>query len=147
MKASRILVLVFTGLIITGIGSCNNQNKKTKDSEVKEFKSDLEDTSESAKELMIAEKDEAVEAAQAVIDDFESQLKVYEAKLESGSKQVKSEMKVAIENLKAEKQELEKKVDEINDATKEEWADMKTEFNHDMRDFKDSFKQFFEDNV
>ena len=145
MKNSIFTVAIFALAMGTIFTSCNSPAEKVDDSKAKveNAQQDLDKAKrEYAEEYnkFKLESDEKITANEKLIAD----LKEYSKKKK---KEAKADYEKVVSDLEAKNQALKERVNAQKDATSEQWASFKDEFNHDMNEIGEAIKNVGKDNV
>ncbi len=133
-----------SGLVLTSCDNTDNTAKVENSQEkVADAQEDLAKANEDYSEDVEAYKRDIyarIDANERLIDELKEK-----KKYEKG--ETKEAFKARIEKLKDRNRELRKKLDDYKQTDKGNWEKFKEEFNHDMDEFGQSFKDIGTDNV
>lgn len=138
--------VLITALGVSSLTSCNERKQENGEAYEVQAERDANARAEEMRENIRMEKEEFIVQARARIDknkrDIED-LRVV-AKTKSGQSKVRYEE--AIEDLKAENERLEARIDANRESVDDKWNNFKEEFNHDMDQLGNSIGDMFKDN-
>ena len=96
---------------------------------------------QSATDYTYDKKDEFVASAQADLDALDQKIKKFSDKAANATGSTKADAKAKLQNLRSKRAVLDKKLDDVKNATKTGWNDAKTAFKNSYDDTKNSLKQ------
>ena len=134
------------------LNACNTQSAKTTDNDqteenIENLKEELRDVGQAIDQLAENENQDFKNEAQNIIDKFNRNIENFENKMKDSGEKIDDETQEKINDMKAKSNELEAKLDNLGDNTKENWNELKKEMKHDFSAFGSSIKDFFDDNV
>jgi hypothetical protein len=140
MKKIFIKNLVFSITAIAILGACNSPSKKVENAQI--------NVEEANKEL-----DEANVAYLVEVDTYKADLNQkieannksiaeFNARVDKDKRQAKADYKNRIAELEQKNTDMKKRLDEYKESGKENWEKFKTEFNHDMEELGNAFRDF-----
>lgn len=143
MKKSILVTTLFVSALI--VGACSSPSKKVEDAktDVVEANKELDDAQAEYMADMAKYKTETAEkivANELIIKDFNA--RIASQKIDA---QVEYKQKVA--SLEQKNTDMKKKIDDYKLDGKENWEKFKTEFNHDMDELGEAFKDLTVKNV
>lgn len=147
-KLNHITFVLITALGVSSLMSSCNEKKQVLSDDMQEMQAenDANDRIAEMRETIRREKEEFIVQARAKIDknkkDIEN-LRIV-SKTKAGEAKVKYE--IAIEDLKAENERLEAKIEQNKESVDEKWDNFKEEFNSDMDKLGTAIKDLFKDN-
>ncbi|MBB6004375.1 peptidase M23 [Arcicella rosea] len=144
MKKTILLITAFT-LTTAFFTSCNSPEKKVENAQT---------------EVVEANKD-LIDANQAYLDDVESykvttaeriaandkSIAEFKVRIDKEKKEAKADYLEKLTKLEQKNTDLKKKMDDYKDDGKENWDKFKAEFNHDMDELGEAFKDLTVNNV
>jgi hypothetical protein len=145
MKKTTLMLTIATFISCAIVSSCNTPEQKVEnaESDVLNANEDLEEANDAyLKELNDYRNEVAIELAaneQSIAD--------FKAKIESDNKDIKAERKIQIEELEQKNIELKVKINEYNEKDQTKWEKFKAEFNHDMKELGNAFKNLGNNDV
>lgn len=143
MKKSILVTTLFVYALI--VGACSSPTKNVEDAktDVVEANKELDDAQAEYMADMAKYKTETAEkiaANELIIKDFN-------ARIASQKKDAQVEYKQKVASLEQKNTDMKKKMDDYKLDGKENWEKFKTEFNHDMDELGEAFKDFTVKNV
>jgi predicted P-loop ATPase len=141
-------ILVFTASAVMfsiALTSCNSPAEKVENAqeEVKDAKVDLVE----ANQEYLAEIDVyRIETAEKIAANEKSAAE-FRARIKNDKKEAKAEYNEKIAKLEEKNSDMKKKLDDYKADGKENWQKFKTEFNHDMNEMGDAFRDLTVKNV
>ncbi len=143
MKKSILVTALFVAVFIAG--ACSSPTKKVEDaqSEVVEANKELDDAQAEYMADMAKYKVETADkiaANELIVKDFN-------ARIASQKKDAQVEYKQKVASLEQKNTDMKKKLDDYKLEGKENWEKFKTEFNHDMDELGEAFKDLTVKNV
>lgn len=142
VKTAMIVWLILPALLFA-VSSCNRSSKDNSKSELLE---EVQDVKEELDEIAAKEKQELKNDIDSIVADFNNQVNAIESNIKKGNKKLNSETQEMLNNLKAERDTLSMKLDEIENQTEQKWSAFKQELEHDTKQFASSVEDFFKDN-
>lgn len=145
MKKNILSIAAFAFMTITTFTSCKNSSEKVDKAKanVTEAYTDLEKANKEYQADVEGYRNEAsrkVEANNKTIAEFKS-------RIETQKKEAKADYIKKITELEQKNSDIKKKMDDYKDDGKENWEKFKTEFNHDMEQLGEAFKNLTKDNT
>lgn len=145
MKRTTLILAIATFTTGTIVSSCSSPEEKVENAESDVIKSneDLEEAKEAYyKELT----NYRIEMA-ARLAENEQSIADLKARIDSEKKETRADRKARIEELEEKNNEMKTKIDEYNDEDPTRWEKFKAEFNHDMKELGNGFKNLGKNNV
>ena len=149
MKKSKIIsgliLIMFAGGVLLTTSMCNRRSAK-------EAANTSENVAESAADNVEVQVDSVSEIekfrleAKDKIRDNEDRIAELKAKMKEEKKEMKAAYDKKIEKLEKKNSKLKTKIAEYKEQGKENWAEFKREFNHDMDELGASIKDFWTNN-
>ena len=138
MRKSILALAAFTLLAGAVSTSCNSSSKQVDDAQnsVKEARQDLDAAN---KEYLAEIENFRIEMA-ARIDANDKRIAELKANISHERKEVRADYKNRIDALEKKNRDLKKKMEVYNDNGRENWEIFKAEFNHDMDQLGQAFK-------
>lgn len=145
MKYSIIMISTFALLAAAYFTSCNTSGTQLKNSEYKvtEAKKDLSDAN--AEYLEDLKKYRA--DADIQIEKNKDSIKEFKARVSSEKKEAQVGYELKIAELEKKNTEMKKKLDQYSGKSADQWESFKTEFNRDMKNLGDAFRDMTANNV
>ncbi|MFO7656649.1 MAG: hypothetical protein R6W78_06245 [Bacteroidales bacterium] len=140
---TAILLWLMLPALFFAVSSCNRSSKDNSKSELSE---EIQDVKEELDEIAAKEKQELKNDIESIVADFNNQVNAIESSINKGNKKLSSEAQEMLNNLKAERDTLNMKLDEIENQTEQKWSAFKKELEHDTKQFASSVEDFFKDN-
>ena len=146
MKKIDLLKTLLASFLILVVAGCGQQanNTNDNDSDMKnneaweDFKAEMQEVGDAIGDLFQEEEDQFQESANEVLGDIERKIDKYKAEL-SG------EEREELNKLEAKADDLEKKINEMDEKAEEEWAEAKADIEEGFRDIKNDIDKMFED--
>lgn len=141
MKTIKLLVTLLSVGLLLSVFSCRQQGEKKGaiEEEMEDVKQELSDT---IKEEMAAFKKEMRQS----LDEYGEKIDTYEKELEELQTRQDVTLTNMLNDLKARRDSITTKIEEIDQKTADEWEEFKAEIRHDVNQYIESVKAFFEDN-
>jgi len=141
MKTIKLLVTLLSVGLLLSVFSCRQQGEKksTIEEEMEDVKQELSDT---IKEEMAAFKKEMRQS----LDEYGEKIDAYEQEMEELQARQDVTLTNMLNDLKARRDSITTKLEEIDQKTADEWGEFKAEIRHDINLYIESVKAFFEDN-
>ena len=138
MRKSILALAAFALLAGAVSTSCNSSSKQVDDAQnsVKEARQDLDAAN---KEYLVEIENFRIEMA-ARIDANDKRIAELKANISHEKKEVRADYKKRIDALEKKNRDLKKKMEVYNDNGRENWEIFKAEFNHDMDQLGQAFK-------
>jgi hypothetical protein len=102
---------------------------------------DLKDSAQSTADYTYDKKDEFVAKASADLSLLDQKIKELSDKVATASDSVKNEAQAKLQDLQGKRATLDKKLDDVKNATQADWDELKTGFQTSYDDTKNSLKQ------
>lgn len=156
MKKSIFTIAVLGTMALTMFTGCSSSTKKVEDAKenVKNAKKDMIDASENVVEA----KQELTQAVRDSIKEFrkkteeqlianEKSLALFNAKIAKINKENRADYQKEYAKLVKKNQEMKTRLDNYNEEKDGNWEKFKTEFNRDMKELGEAFKNLTVKNV
>lgn len=141
-----------TFVLITALGvsslmySCNEKKQDAEDESAMSQEDAAEERVEEMRDHIRQEREEFIVQARARIEKNKEDIKNLKIVARDKKGEIKADYERSIENLKAENDRLEAKIDENKEAANDKWDNFKEEFNSDMSQLGESIGNLFKDN-
>lgn len=147
MKNRNLINILLGSFLIIAMAACgqqaNDNNTKEAGTDQNEawedFKAEMEEVGDAIGDLFQEEEDQFQESANEVLGDIERKIDKYKAEL-SG------EERDQLNKLEAKADDLEKKINELDEEAEEEWAEAKADIEEDFKEIKNDIDKMLEDN-
>lgn len=146
----KINALILFVIGLTTVVSCNQKQAKeenAQNTQLDKLKKELADVKVEINKLATDETKDFKSDAKRLINDFENSINDFENQMTKAGEEIDEDTRQAISVLKSEANELNQKVDQLTDESKENWKEMKEEIKHDFSKFGESIGNFFKDNA
>ena len=144
MKNSILLFLAFT-IIISTFNSCSSQSEEIKEAE-KEVKEANKELDRANKAYLKDVEEYRLKTVQKVIENKKA-IAELKAEKADAKKEINEDKNEKIAALEKRNNELELKMNNYNYDNESNWSKFKTEFSRDMEELGQSFKDFSKKNV
>ena len=142
MPNKKINLLFVLGMVFsaTMFSSCRSPEKKVDDA--------AENVTDAKNDLTAAQEDYAAEVekfrteSSDKITSNEKEIADLRAKMINEKKVMKEEYNRKVDAMEAKNAEMKKRLDDYHDEGNDKWQSFKTEFNHDMDEFRHALKDF-----
>jgi hypothetical protein len=102
---------------------------------------DIKDSMQTTKDYTYDKKDAFVASASADLDALDQKIKELSDKAATTSDSVKADAQTKLQDVRDKRAALDKKLDDVKNATEADWNDAKTAFQNSYDDVKNSLKQ------
>jgi len=146
-----ILILTLAGFLTTGLlQSCNQSSSNRIERQEDKLLEEKQDVDDASQDLYQAVRDSVRQfklEAQNQISENNRKIDELKEKIANGKKSARDKYEGTISDLERKNKELQKRLDEFNAETADNWASFKREFSHDMNELGNSLKDITVDNV
>jgi DNA anti-recombination protein RmuC len=146
-----ILLIALAAFMTTGLfQSCNQSSSNRIDRQEDKLLDEKQDVEEASQDLNQAVRDSVREfklEAQNQISENNRKIDDLKEKIANGKKSARDKYEGTISDLERKNKELQKRLDEFNAETADNWTSFKREFSHDMDELGNSLKDITVDNV
>lgn len=142
MKKTILLLAITSFFVGTMVTSCNSTTSKVGEAE-KKVETAEENLNEANLNLNQAKLDSIIQWKRVTvlkIDTNDKNILVLKSKISSQKEDNKSKYEKKIAQLEKKNVDLKKKLDEFNEEKQTDWEAFKAEFNHDMDELNEAFK-------
>ncbi len=148
MKTPHHLTFVLiTALGVSSLTACNEKKTEvSEDLQEMQMEQDANDRIKEMRDNIKQEQEEFIVQARTKIEENKRDIEDLKLVAKTKTGEAKAKYEQGIENLKAENERLEAKMDENKKATNENWDNFKEEFNSDMDRLGASIADLFKDN-
>lgn len=144
MKFKVKPLLLLLPVFLFAISACN-QSAKDKENK-SELVEEIQDVKDELDEIATKEKQELINNIELLVADFNKKVNTIESKIETGNNKLNKETQAMLDNLKAERDTLNMRLNEVENQTQAEWKSFKEEVEYDSEQFAKSVENFFQDN-
>lgn len=145
MKTSNLIMASALVVSFMALSNCNTHEEKVEKAEenVAEANKDLEKANQ---EYMFDVENYRLETADKLAAN-ERNIIEFNARIDSKKKDVTEDYKAKVAELDKKNTDMKKRMDDYKADSKEKWESFKAEFNHDMEELGQSFKNLTVNNV
>lgn len=140
----KLLWLILPAMFLMVLGSCNSSNNG--DGNKQELKKEVQDVKDELGEIAADKKQELKDEVNDVVDAFNKQIQELDAHIRKGGRKLDAQSEEKLKDLKAQRDKLKMKLNEIESQTKDSWDSFTEEVKHDSKQFGESVRDFFRDN-
>jgi hypothetical protein len=140
MKKTIIKTLVISFMAIAILGACNSPSKQVENAQtnVEEANKELDE----ANVAYLVEVDAYKKDIEQKIAANNKSITEFNARVDKDKRQAKADYKNRIAELEQKNTDMKKRLDEYKESGKDNWEKFKTEFNHDMEELGNAFRDF-----
>lgn len=145
MKKSISTYMLCLGLSTLTLVSCNNSSDKVKNAEAAVTKADS-NLIDANQEYLTEVENYKKETTEKIAANDKS-IAEFKARVAQEKKSARADYLAKVETLEKKNSDLKKRMDDYKAQSKEQWEGVKTEFNHDMDEIGNAFKDLTVKNV
>ncbi|RPJ75179.1 MAG: hypothetical protein EHM20_09370 [Alphaproteobacteria bacterium] len=141
-----IITVLFAGAIVA---SCKKSSTDTENArkKVREAKTEVAEAQENLQQARIAAYEEFKKEYEAKIDENEKSIAELKVKIANETISIQEKLNMKLDKLEQKNNEMKRKLSGYVDEGEEKWISFKNEFENDMEELGEAFKQLTVNNV